>query len=463
MTIVIHDTTVVTVDPDDTVVHGGAIAIEGDRIAAVGPSAEILARFPAAERISGRGKAVLPGLANTHTHFQLLIARGIYEDLSPPNKPPFTAGGGLSTLPTPVLNPEEQVAVARLAALEALRCGTTAVLEDWTELTHTVAPLADTGLRFLFCERAWDKANGSIGDTGAFVQDAKLADTCLRRIEDLHGQWHGKANGRIRVGVSAWAPDMCSPELLRDLRVLHQKLDVPVTIHLNQIWGEVAAVQSLRNRLPTEYLDDVGFLHDRMIGAHCRCMAPHEEELLGRNRVNVAFNSCIAARRGLSPRIHDLESYGCNIGLGSDNMAEDMVEVTRTAMFMERVRRGDGRQPSPEQALRWATVNGYRSMGIPDAGALIAGNKADLVLVDLDRAHLVPALRVVSVFVHQAQGRDVTDVMVDGAWVMRNGAVLTMDEAAVVAEARRVCTAAWRRLFDARPDLKPPPGFAYEM
>jgi cytosine/adenosine deaminase-related metal-dependent hydrolase len=460
---VIHDTTVVTVDPDDRVVHGGAIAIEGDRIAAVGPSAEILTRYPAAERIDGRRKAVLPGLANTHTHFQLAIARGIYEDLSPPNRPPFTAGGGLSTLPTPKLDPEEQVAIARLAALEALRSGTTAVLEDWTELTHTVGALSDTGLRFLFCERAWDKASGSIGDTASFEQDSKLADTCLRRIEDLHARWHGHAGGRIRVGVSAWAPDMCSPELLRDLRTLQQKLDVPATIHLNQIWGEVAAVKSLRNRLPTEYLEDVGFLHDRMIGAHCRCMEPHEEKLLGRSHVNVAFNSCIAARRGLSPRIHDLESYGCNIGLGSDNMAEDMVEVTRTAMFMERVRRGDGRQPSPEQALRWATVNGYRSMGILDGGALVPGNKADLVMVDLDRAHLVPALRVVSVFVHQAQGRDVTDVMVDGAWVMRHGAVLTMDEAAVVAEARRVCTTAWRRLFDSRPDLKPPPGFAYEM
>ncbi|MBI3517465.1 MAG: amidohydrolase family protein [Proteobacteria bacterium] len=461
MTLVIHDTTVVTVDPDDRVVYGGAVAIEADRVAAVGPSAEILARYPRAERIDGTGKAVLPGLANTHTHFLLAIARGIYEDLSPPNRPPFTAGGGLSTLPTPKLTPEEQVAIARLAALEALRSGTTAVLEDWTEVDAYLEPLIGTGLRFLFCERAWDKVNGSIGDTGPFQRDAKLADTTLARIESLHCKWHGAAGGRIRIGVSAWAPDMCSPELLRDLRGLQDRLGVPATIHLNQIWGEVAAVKTIRNRLPTEYLDDVGFLSEHMIGAHCRCMEPHEERLLGRHRVSVAFNSCIAARRGLSPRIHDLESYGCNIGLGTDNMAEDMVEVTRTAMFMERVRRGDGRQPSPEQALRWATVNGYRAMGIPDGGSLVAGNKADLIMIDLRRAHLVPALRVVSVFVHQGQGRDVTDAMVDGKWLMRHGRVLTMDEDQVVAEAERVASAAWRRLFDSRPDLKPPPGFAY--
>ena len=170
-------------------------------------------------------------------------------------------------------------------------------------------------------------------------------------------------------------------------------------------------------------------------------------------------NACIAARRGLSPRVHDLETFGCNIGMGSDNMAEDMVEVMRTGLFMERVRREDGRQPTPEQAMRWATVNGYRAMGIPDGGALVEGNKADFVMINFRRAHLVPRLRVVSTFVHQGQGRDVTDVMVDGQWLMRDNKVLTMDEDATVAEAQRVSETAWARLFAQRPELKPIAGW----
>ena len=76
--------------------------------------------------------------------------------------------------------------------------------------------------------------------------------------------------------------------------------------------------------------------------------------------------------------------------MGSDNMAEDMVEVVRTGLFMERVRREDGRKPTPEQALRWATRNGYRALGVPDGGWLAPGNKADLIMVDLQRAHLIP-------------------------------------------------------------------------
>ena len=77
-----------------------------------------------------------------------------------------------------------------------------------------------------------------------------------------------------------------------------------------------------------------------------------------------------------------LESQGCTISMGSDNMAEDMVEVMRTGMFMERVRREDGRQPTPEQALRWASRNGYEAIGMPDGGWLAAGNKADFIMID---------------------------------------------------------------------------------
>ncbi|HSK92862.1 MAG TPA: amidohydrolase family protein, partial [Candidatus Angelobacter sp.] len=285
----------------------------------------------------------------------------------------------------------------------------------------------------------------------------------VRRIERLHAEWHGAADGRVTVGVAAWAPDMCSPDLLRELRALQERLGCVATIHLNQIWGEVAAVRGARGGLlPTEYLREVGFLNDRLIAAHCRCMAPHEERTLGDARAAVAFNSAIAARRGLSPRIADLEAAGCTIALGSDNMSEDMVEVIRTGLFMERVRRRDGRNPTPEEALRWATVNGYRAMGIPDGGSLEVGKRADLIVVDLRRAHLVPHVRVASTFVHQGQASDVEAVMVDGRWLMRDGRVLTIDEGATVAEAQRIARRAWSRLFAGRPDLTPPPGFDLE-
>ena len=240
---------------------------------------------------------------------------------------------------------------------------------------------------------------------------------------------------------------------------MQQRLDTVGTIHLNQIWGEVAAVQAHHNMLPSEFLESIGFLHPRLVAAHCRCMTPLEETILGKHGVNVAFNSAIAARRGLSPRVCEMEQAGANVGMGTDNMSEDMVEVMRTGLFMERVRRADGRSPTPEQALRWATRNGYRAMGIPDGGWLAPGNLADLIMIRTGRAHLVPFLRPVSVFVHQGQASDIADVMVDGNWLMRDGSVLTMDENRILQDAREISLRAWSRLFAENSGIEIPQGF----
>ncbi|WP_421995088.1 amidohydrolase family protein [Roseococcus sp.] len=455
--ILIHDATIVTADADGSVHHGASIAIEGDRIAAIGATEELKSRYPHATMVDGRNRAVMPGFANTHTHLHLTLARGIFEDMSSPNAPPFDA---VNRLPLPRLSDEEHMVMCQLGALEAIRSGTTALLEDNIGIARYAGPLADTGLRLLLAERAWDKAVGNIGGMEPFEASEALADAGLERISRLHEEWNGARGGRVAVGLAAWAPDMCSPRLLNRLSGLSEKLDARCTIHLNQLWGEVEAVRRERKCLPTEYLHAEGFLNDRLIAAHCRCMVPREEELLGRSGASVAFNSCMAARRGLSPRIAALQEAGCNISIGTDNMAEDMVEATRTAMFMERVRRSDGREPTPEEALGWATRNGYRAMGVADGGTLAPGMKADLVVLRTDRPHLVPRLRLVSNFVHQGQASDVQSVMVDGAWIMRDGEVLTMDEAAIVAEADLVARRAWARLFAARPELEVPPGFS---
>lgn len=457
MTTLIANATIVTGDAAGTIHHGGAIAIEGNRIAAIGPTAEITAKFPRAEVVDGTGRAVFPGFANIHTHFVMTLARGVFEDLSPPHEPPFC--GGLSPIPLPALSPAEQAVMCQLGALEAIRSGTTAVLEDAAQIENYAREMVDTGLRMVLAERSWDRVGTSIGDPSEFVRDEKVGQSGVERTRKLHAKWNGAGEGRIRVGVSAWAPDMCSTELLTELRALQQELDTVCTIHLNQIWGEVAAVQAHHNRLPSEYLESIGFLHDRMVAAHCRCMAEVEEKILGKHRVNVAFNSAIAARRGLSPRVCEMEQAGCNVGMGTDNMAEDMVEVMRTGLFMERIRRQDGRNPTPEEALRWATRNGYQAMGVKDGGWLAEGNLADLIMFRTDRAHLVPFLRAISVFVHQGQARDVEDVMVDGKWVMREGRILTMDEAKILREADEVSNRAWARLFAEKPDIEVPEGF----
>jgi hypothetical protein len=129
---VVHDTTIVTGDAAGTILHDAALAVVGDRIAALGPSADVLARHPEAERVNGRARAVFPGLVNAHTHFSRVLDRGIAEDLSPPHTPPFT--GGLSPLPSPALSPHEERVMILLGALEAIRSGTTLALQEGSRI-----------------------------------------------------------------------------------------------------------------------------------------------------------------------------------------------------------------------------------------------------------------------------------------------------------------------------------------
>ena len=123
-------------------------------------------------------------------------------------------------------------------------------------------------------------------------------------------------------------------------------------------------MQVERGRFPTELTSpSQGFLNDRLVAAHCRCMTAQDDELLGLAGVNVAFDSAIAARRCLSHEDLRTRRRRCTYRvLGPTMMAEDMVEVMRTGLFMERVRIADGRNSRSEDALRWATVNGYRAL-----------------------------------------------------------------------------------------------------
>jgi 5-methylthioadenosine/S-adenosylhomocysteine deaminase len=457
MTTVIHHTTIVTGARHPSVHFDAAIAIENDLIAAMGRTDEIMARFPNAEGVDGRGKLVMPGLANCHTHFVRTLARGIFEDQNAPNRPPFTRKG---RVPFPPLSPEQRAVMARLGVLEALRSGTTAAMDITNDLEDYAEAIAATGLRLVLAEQVSDRAKGvRVGEPGIFKADPALADKGLQRIADLHAKWHGAESGRITVAVAAHAPDMVSPALLQALHDLREKLDTIATIHLNQYWGEVDVIKNTYGMLPTEYLARYGFLHERLVAAHCRCMTLAEEKILGASAASVSFNPVVAARSGNSPRIANLEGSGCRIALGTDEFTEDMVQVLRSAVLIERLRLNDSERPRPEAALLWGTVNGYHALNLKGCGFLQVGSKADLIVVNTRHAHLVPTLRPIAVFVYQGQARDVESVMVDGRWLMRDGKVLSMNEEEVIREADRVSREIWLRYFKDHPDLEMPGGF----
>ena len=161
----------------------------------------------------------------------------------------------------------------------------------------------------------------------------------------------------------------------------------------------------------------------------------------------------MAANRGVIPPIPALRAAGCPIANGTDNNTNDMFEVMRVALLTERIRRDDanpGVQPQPEDMLDDATQGGARAVGQGKLlGSLEVGKKADLFVLDTQRAHLVPAMRIVSAWIHNGQPSDIESVMIDGQFVMRNRKILTVDEDRVIADADKVGRRVWSQVLAA--------------
>ena len=432
---------IVSYSNEISVQENQSLIIENNIIADIVENSQVEKKYPDAKIIDATNKAILSGFANCHTHFRLTLARGIFENESPSNTPPFP---GLPRRPLPKISKEEHQIMVLLGAIESIKAGTTAAMEVAEGITDYADELQKSGLRLVLAEQISDRISGSYGEPGEIKSDPQKNESGLEQMSNLYSKWHNYDNSRITVGIAAWAPDMNSPNSLQTIRALQDKLNVVSTIHLNQLWGEVQNIKDNYGTTPTKYLEQNNFLNDKLVAAHCRCMSTEEEKILGEYNSTVSFNAAIAARRGLSPNIKDLEGFGCKIAMGSDNMDENMIVVMRTGMFMERVRMTDGRNPSPNEAYTWATHNGYKSLGISDAGTLTKGSKADLIIVNLLQPHLTPQTDIVSNWVHMGQNHDVESVMVDGKWIMKEHKILNLDEEYIITKANEIAARVWK-------------------
>ena len=450
-----------TVANPDAVRDDVALAVQDGRITAIGPTEAVLADHPGAEQYDGRHRALVPGLVNTHAHMRAVIARGFNEDFGFPNT------ANLSVSPASLLEGEEGNLMVQVAALEAIRTGTTTIVEYTGNIRRQAPVLADSGLRCVFAEGIRDAENvpgpmstramaENVSETPRFSE--RLLDEGMQRISDLFDEWHGERNGRISVFPAAGLAETSSPQLLQAVRDFAETHDLGYTIHLNQSRAEYEFMVMHHGLRPAAYLDRHGFLGPRLFAAHARYVNHEEVMLLGRSGTMIAHQAGMASNRGISPPIPELRAAGCPIALGTDNNTNDVFEVMRIAMLTERIRRnrdGDevpGLSPQPEDVLADATQGGALAVNqAGDLGTLEVGKKADLLVVDTLRAHLVPAGRFISALVHSGHPGDIESVMVDGDFVMRDRTVLTMDEEAVLREADAVGRRIWTQVLEASP------------
>ena len=180
-----------------------------------------------------------------------------------------------------------------------------------------------------------------------------------------------------------------------------------------------------------------------------------EIALLGDSGTIISHQAAMAANRGVSPPIPALREAGYTIALGTDNNNNDMFAVTKVALLTEHIRRNDehpGLLPQPEDILADAAQGGARTVQRGELlGSLEVGKKTNLIVLDTQKAHLVPAGRSLSAWIHNGQPSDVESVMVDGQFIMRNHKVLTMDEDSIIAEADTVGRRIWNQVLKAGP------------
>ncbi|HEV7263496.1 MAG TPA: amidohydrolase family protein [Falsiroseomonas sp.] len=452
MDLLITDTVVVTQDDQRTILDRGAVAIRSDRIVAVGPSAELEAAHPDLPRLAGRGKAVLPGFINSHTHTILTVLRATVEDW---------AGNAVYGYMSPVsytMTPEERQVMAVLGVLEGIRSGCTMFVDPFRHVPDYAAAMAGTGARLLLSENCADVNTLKIRH-GDWSPDPAFGEAFLDRTIAGIERFHGTHDGRLQIQIAAHATDNCTPAYLERLTQLARKHGMPRTVHLAQSMEEVRVVRERHGCTPAEYLARNGWADPDVIAAHWTFCTAGDVELLAKGGVHWAHCPPNASRRGPHPALaKTIRKAGVNIVFGSDNMTEDMFHALKIGLIVHRGAEGtQGVDPSPEQVFDSVNRNGAKAIGrLADLGTIEAGKKADLTLVNLNTPVMRPVTNLVGNLVHYGHPGIVESVMVDGQWVMRDGRILTVDELALLAEAQKVTRRVWERMLAANPDLPPP-------
>ncbi|MCC6474882.1 MAG: amidohydrolase family protein [Burkholderiales bacterium] len=462
--LLIEDVTLLTGTPAAPVLRNASIGLAADRIAWIGTGEAPGAR----NRLPLPGRVVTPGLVNVHTHAILTMVRGVAEDLgfAPAYTPGIPHGHDVT--------PDEACALARLGALEALLFGSTLINDSYVHAGVTAPAMAELGLRVWTCGRIHDADFSLIGD-GRWEYDDAIGERTLGEAVALAQAWHGKAEGRLGVQLAAHAPDTCSDRLLHRIAAEADRLGLRVNTHLAQSRVEVQQVLARSGRTPAQVLDEAGLLNDRLLAAHCLFLSEEDMARAGRAGIHVAHIPKGNAAGGTMAPTPRLRAAGANIALGTDNMHADMVEVMRWALAVARVQEGKvGDDWQPRHALRMATIDGARAMGLDadigsleagkkadfvafdfrrphlvpkvnPAGTLEVGKKADLVVFDFRRAHLTPDVNPLGNLVHVGQGRDVEHVFVDGRRVVESGRPCLVDADAIRRDAQRAADALWAR------------------
>jgi len=419
--------TVVTMDGARAIYNDGAVVVKGDAIVAVGPRSELEARYAAPQTIDAKGKLVLPGFINGHTHVPMTLFRGIHDDV--------TLNDWLYKyiFPAEAKNVNEEFVRwgTRLAAAEQIRGGVTTFADMYYFEDAVAEETKAAGMRGVLGETLIDFP----------APDNKSGAEALAYTEKFLKKWQG--DSLIHAAAAPHSIYTCSQKTLQDAAALARKYHAPILIHTAEMKKEWEDSQKQNGMSPVQYLDKIGVLGPDVVSAHCIFVDEADRKTLAQRQVGCVHNpsSNMMIASGVSP-VPEMRAAGVAVGLGTDGPAGsnndlDLMEEMDLAAKLAKITKMNPLALNAKAVVEMATIDGAKALHMEKAiGSLEPGKKADLVVISLDQPNAVPMYDIYAQLAYALKGSDVQTVVIAGGVVMRDRKLLTVNEEEAMVKAR---------------------------
>ncbi|MEO6967374.1 MAG: TRZ/ATZ family hydrolase [Rhodanobacteraceae bacterium] len=420
---------VIPVEPHGAVLEHHAVAVDGGNIIALLPIAEANQKYAARENLVLSGHALIPGLVNAHTHSPMTLLRGLADDM------PLMAWlrDHIWPVETRVMSAEFVRDGSELAIVEMLRGGTTTCNENYffpdafAAACKRMGFRAIVGLPIVEFPSAW----------------AATPDEYFERALAVHDELKGEP--LLSCAFAPHAPYTVSDESFARIRTLSDQLDLPVHLHLHETAREVEEARREHGARPFARMQGLGLINDRLIAVHMTQLLDSEIAACAEAGASVVHcaESNLKLASGFCPA-EKLRRAGVNVAIGTDGCASnndlDMFGELRTAALLAKGVADDASAFDAACALRAATLNGARALGLGDKiGSIEPGKQADLAAVRMDLPEMQPVYHPISQLIYAASRRQVSDVWIAGKHHLFDGALPAVD-----LDALHEKTARWR-------------------
>ncbi len=415
MDMLVTNGVVVTMNKEMEIIENGAVYIKDDSIVQIG-SKDTFSDIIAEETIDARGGIIMPGLINTHTHASMTLFRGLADDM------PLMDWLNDHIFPAESKLTEDMVYKgAMLACAEMILSGTTCFCDMYLFENKVAEAAFDSGMRAVTGEVLYDFPSPCYGDlTNGF-----------NYVSNMMEKW--KDNSHITIAVEPHSTYLCAPELLEKAAAAARKNKSPIVIHLAETEDETALIKKKYGTTPVKFLADLGILGPDLIACHCIHITDEDIQLLKKFDVKIVHcpESNMKLGSGIAP-VPELIKREICVSLGTDGCASNndldlFLEMDTTAK-LHKVFTMNPEAINAETALKMATINGAVTLGLDKiTGSLEVEKRADIIVVDTSKPHMVPMYNPYSHLVYSANGSDVAATIIDGNLVMKDRKILKMD------------------------------------